>query len=197
MNSSVNFYLCHGGKMGDQLLIDLCSPTLAGLKTGNLFTVECEDRCAIYREVSQFNLRFSSKGIRMIPVRFSRGRMLIYLYRPSFLKRDLANEEACSILREKGYSVSNADRCVAELAKHLQADSSFPHEIGLFLGYPVWDVVGFMKDPEEGVMYTGFWKVYDKKDKALETFARYKKCTEVYSRAHKNGRSLEQLTVAS
>lgn len=182
--------------MGDQLLIDLCSPTLAGLKTGNLFTVECKDRHAVYREVSNFNIRFSSKGIRMIPVRFSRGRMLIYLYRPSFLKRDLANEEACRILREKGYSVSNADRCVAELAKHLQTDSSFPHEIGLFLGYPVRDVLGFMKDPEEGVMYTGFWKVYDNKDKALETFARYKKCTEVYCRAHKNGRSLEQLTVA-
>jgi hypothetical protein len=182
--------------MGDQFLINLCSPTLAGIKTGNLFTVECDDKDKFYREVSEFNIRLSSKGIRMIPVRFSRGRMLIYLYRPSFLKRDLANEEACKILRQKGYTVANADLCVAELARHLANDSSFPHEIGLFLGYPVRDVLGFMKSPEEGVMYTGFWKVYGDKDEALRTFARYRKCTEVYCRAHKKGRTLEQLTVS-
>ena len=184
------------GEMGDQLLIDLCSPTLAGLKTGNLFTVECEDKKDFYREVGGFNKRLSSKGIRMLPARFSKGRMLVYLYRPAHLKRDLESEEVCRILREKGYSCDNCEKCVAELFEHLRSDSSFPHEIGLFLGYPVCDVAGFMKDPEEGVMYTGVWKVYDNKEEALKTFARYKKCTEVYIKAHEKGRTLEQLTVA-
>ncbi len=182
--------------MGDQLLISLCSPTLAGLKTGNLFTVDVEDRAEFNREVRQFNLRLASKGIRMIPVRFWKGHVLIYLYRPEYLKRDFANTEVCRILKEKGYTYGNADRCVAELARHLAWDSKFPHEIGLFLGYPVGDVIGFMRSPEEGVMYTGFWKVYGDKDEALRTFARYRKCTEVYCRAHKKGRTLEQLTVS-
>ena len=184
-------------KMGDQLLISLCSPTLAGLKTGNLFTVECDDREEFNREVRGFNKRLAPKGIRMIPVRFSRGRMLVYLYRPAFLKRDFGNEEVCRILKDKGYTYTNADRCVAELTKHLCQDPKFPHEIGLFLGYPVTDVLGFMKSPEEGVKYTGFWKVYGDTASALKTFARYRKCTEIYNRAHKNGKSLEQLTVAS
>ncbi len=179
------------------MLIRLCSPTLAGLKTGNLFTVDIDDLAKFNTEVMKFNSRLSGKGIRMIPVKYSAGHVLIYLYRPAFLKRDLANEEACQILKEKGYSYRNADLCVAELARHLATDKSFPHEIGLFLGYPVADVLGFMKSPEDGVKYTGFWKVYGDKDSAIRTFDKYKKCTEIYSKAHRNGLSLEQLTVVS
>ena len=182
-------------KMGDQLLISLCSPTLAGLKTGNLFTVDIDDRDSFNKEVRDFNYRFAKKGLRMIPVKYYENRVLIYVYRPDFLKRDFANKEVCKVLKEKGYSYSNADLCVAELAKHLRQDSKFPHEIGLFLGYPVTDVLGFMKSPEEGVKYTGFWKVYGDTKSALETFDKYKKVTEIYSTAHRNGVSLEQLTV--
>lgn len=181
--------------MGDNVLIRLCSPTLAGLKTGNLFTVDIDDREKFNKEVREFNSRLAGKGLRMIPVKYSKGYVLIYLYRPSFLKRDFANEEVCKVLKEKGYSYNNADLCVAELAKRLKLDSDFPHEIGLFLGYPVDDVLGFMKSPEIGVKYTGIWKVYGDKDSALKIFDKYKKCTEVYSRAYKKGLSLEQLTV--
>jgi hypothetical protein len=181
--------------MGDQLLISLCSPTLAGLKTGNLFTVDIDDRDSFNKEVRDFNYRFAKKGLRMIPVKYYEKRVLIYVYRPDFLKRDFANKEVCKVLKEKGYSYNNADLCVAELAKHLRQDPKFPHEIGLFLGYPVKDVLGFMNSPEEGVKYTGFWKVYGDTKSALETFDKYKKVTEIYSTAHRNGVSLEQLTV--
>ena len=112
-------------------------------------------------------------------------------------KRDFANKEVCRVLKEKGYSYTNADLCVAELAKHLRQDAKFPHEIGLFLGYPVKDVLGFMNSPEEGVKYTGFWKVYGDKESALKIFDKYKRVTEIYSMAHKNGKSLEQLAVAT
>ncbi len=181
--------------MGDQLLIRLCSPTFAGLKTGNLFSVDIKDREKFNAEVREFNRRFACKGIRMIPVKYSKKHVLIYVYRPKMLKRDFANEEVCRVLKEKGYSYSNADRCVAQLVKHLEQDSDFPHEIGLFLGYPVDDVLGFMRSSREGVKYTGVWKVYSNKDAALETFDRYKRCTEIYKKAHNNGVSLDELTV--
>ncbi len=181
--------------MGDQLLIRLCSPTFAGLKTGNLFSVDINDREKFNAEVREFNRRFACKGIRMIPVKYSKKYVLIYVYRPKMLKRDFANEQVCRVLKEKGYSYSNADRCVAQLVKHLEQDSDFPHEIGLFLGYPVDDVLGFMRSSREGVKYTGVWKVYSNKDAALETFDRYKRCTEIYKKAHNNGVSLDELTV--
>ena len=64
------------------------------------------------------------------------------------------------------------------------------------MGYPVEDVLGFMKSPDKGVKYTGFWKVYGDMDSAVKTFNMYRKCTEINSNAHKNGASLEQLTVS-
>ena len=185
-----------GIAVGDQVLIKLCSPTLAGIKTGNLFTVDCDDIELFNHEVRGFNIRLADKGLRMIPIKYWNGHVLIYLYRPSFLKRDFSDKEVCKVLKEKGYSYNNSDLCVAELSKHLRKDSKFPHEIGLFLGYPVKDVVGFMNDSRKGVQYTGFWKVYGDKDSALATFDRYKRVTEIYSMAHENGASLEQLTVA-
>ena len=181
--------------MGDQILVDFCSPTLAGLKTGNLFTVEYDEKKEFIKEIREFNERLKNKGIRIIPVRYLSNKAVVYLYRPEMLKKDFTDREVCKILKEKGYSYSNTDLCVAELARHLAEDASFPHEIGLFLGYPVEDVQGFMRSPKEGVKYTGFWKVYGDIDSALKTFERYKKCTEIYSTAHERGASLEQLTV--
>ena len=55
--------------MGDQVLIRLCSPTLAGLKTGSLFTVDIDDKNKFNCEVREFNRRLAIKGIRMIPVK--------------------------------------------------------------------------------------------------------------------------------
>ena len=84
--------------MGDQLVVSLCSPTLAGLKTGNLFNVDMDDRQKFIQEVREFNQRLCKKGLRMIPVKYTKDHALIYLYRPSFLKRDFANASFPSCL---------------------------------------------------------------------------------------------------
>ena len=71
----------------------------------------------------------------------------------------------------------------------------FPHEIGLFLGYPPADVEGFIKSPNEGFCEVGYWKVYSDAEKARSVFRRYKQCTEEYGRMLRSGRTLEQLVV--
>lgn len=75
--------------------------------------------------------------------------------------------------------------------------SEFPHEIGIFLGYPLEDVEGFMYHKEEGCKCIGFWRVYGDEKKARETFRSYQNCTQAYLRSWECGRSLEQLTVAA
>ena len=78
----------------------------------------------------------------------------------------------------------------------LKNDDEFPHEIGLFLGYPPEDVLGFIKNGAENCKRLGCWKVYGDEENALKTFKKYEKCTEIYSKLWNNGRSLERLTVA-
>lgn len=139
------------------------------------------------------NLRLSPKGLRVLPLRFSGGRMLLYVYRPDGLRNDLAAEEARRILAEQGYVECEPERCLSELRRRLASSADFPHEIGLFLSYPPEDVRGFMSNSE--CKHVGCWKVYGDAEKAKKLFARYKKCTDLYALQFAGGKSIEQLTV--
>lgn len=176
-------------------LTEYCAPTLAGIKTGNLFSMRNE-LSEIKSEICELNHILTKKGLRLIPVSRAGKNTLLYLYRPKRLKQDLCNPAAVEILEEKGYSCENPDCCLAELIRHLKSDDTFPHEIGLFLSYPPSDVKAFMKSPREGVKCTGCWKAYSNECDAKKTFETYKKCTDLYSVEIKKGRPLEALIVS-
>lgn len=136
------------------------------------------------------------KGIRVLPLRYRDGYALIYAYRPSKLSQDLQQAGACSLLRERGYASEAPERCIVQLMRRLAGDGEFPHEIGIFLGYPPEDVCGFIENRAGGYKYVGEWKVYGDADKAKEIFAKYRECTEVYCAQFAQGKSIERLTVA-
>ena len=181
--------------MPDRTIVRHCSPTLAGLKTGNLFSAKYESRAELNQEIRKLNRLLTKKGLKALPVRYRKEQALIYVYRPDRLARDLTQADAKEILREKGYPSAGAAVCVAELVRRLSDGDEFPHEIGLFLGYPPQDVRGFMKSPRCNVKCVGCWKVYGNQEEAEKTFSRYKHCTEVYCREIENGRPLEKLIV--
>lgn len=182
--------------MSDELLIRHCAPTLAGIKTGNMFSCSYRTKEEIQNEVRRLNRVLAPKGIRVLPLRYFKQRALIYLYRPSRLKRDLADGYASSLLKQYGYYSENPERCVVQLANRLRNCSGFPHEIGLFLGYPPEDVQGFIDNKACHCKCIGCWKVYGDEEKAKQTFNRYKKCTEVYFAQWSKGIAVERLTVA-
>ncbi len=182
-----------------EAVIDHCAPTLAGLKTGSIFTVKNSEfdnsQDELRKGLCKLNMVFNKKGLRIVPIRKTESHTLVYLYRPDMLKCDLNAPEAMDILMQCGYDCGNTDCCLAQLVKHLEQDADFPHEIGLFLGYPPYDVKCFMRDTREGVKCVGCWKVYSNSERAVETFEKFKKCTEIYHRAAKGGKTLEELIV--
>ncbi|MBS5736935.1 MAG: DUF3793 family protein [Clostridiales bacterium] len=181
--------------MSEEIIIRYCSPTLAGLKTGNMFTCYFSDEKEVYSAVRNWNLRLGKKGVRFLPLCLRGNRALIYVYRPSFLSRDLQRENVCSLLMEHGYGTENQGECVARLRRRFDEGSEFPHEIGLFLGYPPEDVRGFIEKGADSFKYAGLWKVYGDVDSALKTFAKYKKCARIYKILFSKGRSVDRLTV--
>ncbi len=182
--------------MSEEVIIRHCSPTLAGLKTGSIFNFSYQSREAMRRAICSWNQRLRDKGIRVLPLRYKNGSALIYFYRPVFLSRDIRNKDARRILVERGYNISTGERCVVHLIKRLAECDEFPHEIGLFLGYPPEDVSGFIENNACGFKCVGCWKVYGDREKAEKTFSRYKKCTQVYQEQWTKGNSIERLTVA-
>lgn len=181
--------------MSAEQLVRNCAPTLAGIKTGSLYTLHLDEGEDLRSDLAYLNRSLNRKGLRIIPLKISDTYALIYIYRPSLLEEDLKDPIAKKIMGELGYTFKSADRCVAELIRRLKTSSEFPHEIGLFLGYPPSDVLGFMRDPNKGVEEVGYWKVYSNVENAREAFRRYRMCTREYNRMYRSGRTLEQLIV--
>lgn len=181
--------------MSDTTFVQHCSPTLAGLKTASLFTHPFGSHRELRESLVHWNRFFLKKGLQVLPLRYRDGKALIYLYRPDRLRRDLSHHGARALLATHGYSPDTPKRCLSRLRQRIGESEEFPHEIGLFLGYPPEDVRGFMENRAEGCKCVGCWKVYGDVEAAKKAFARYKKCTGVYCAKLRDGRSLEKLTV--
>ena len=182
--------------MSEDDLIRHCAPTLAGIKTANLFTCTYRDQKELRSFIRQTNRKLIRKGLRVLPLRFTDEKALIYVYRPGKLSFDLSHSTASDILHKKGYCTGSCEKCIGKLARKLRREEEFPHEIGLFLGYPPEDVCGFMENKACNCKCVGCWKVYGDVEAAQKKFAQYKKCTQVYCDRWANGTDIERLTVA-
>ena len=88
---------------------------------------------------------------------------LVYVYRESMLRAVLTDETVQGFLRQEGYHLpaERAD-CTAwltQLSRRLCCSAEFPHEIGVFLGYPLSDVVGFIENSGRNFTCCGCWKL--------------------------------------
>ena len=180
--------------MSDEIVIRCCAPTLAAIKTGSLFNCPFSSREEMTASLRAINASLLPKGVCAMPLRYEGGKALIYLYRPAMLKEDLQDPVAADILKDAGYPAGSASGRIAWLIRRLRESVSFPHEIGLFLGYPAVDVRGFIKQGE--CKCTGLWKVYESDaEQAQRTFARCRHCTKAYLQRNREGWSLSRLTI--
>ena len=178
--------------MSEELIVRHCAPTLANLKTGSLFVCPITDRPSFFSSLRSLNELLVPKGLRALPLRIREHSALVYLYRPSRLKKDLEDPAAIKILQDHGYSCYG--KCLPKLIARVRASEEFPHEIGLFLGYPPEDVQGFLD--HRPCKCSGCWKVYGDENKAKKTFDLYKKCERVYCQQLAQGIDIKRLTVA-
>ncbi len=177
-------------------LITYCAPTLAGLKSANLFNYRIQTpRKEILREVYEVNRKLNARGVRIEPLLWKDTFVLIYVYRPRLLARDLYKEGVAQLLMEYGYEECEVDSCLVRLRNRLSQEEGFPHEIGVFLGYPLPDVIGFINHKGQDCKCCGIWKVYCDEDEARKQFCRMEKCTQVYQQVFAKGRTIEQMTV--
>ena len=178
--------------MSEELIVRHCAPTLANLKTGSLFVCPITDRPSFFSSLRSLNELLVPKGLRALPLRIREYSALVYLYRPSRLKKDLEDPAAIKILQDHGYSCYG--KCLPKLIERVRASEEFPHEIGLFLGYPPEDVQGFLD--HRPCKFSGCWKVYGDENNANKNFDLYKKCERVYCQQLAQGIDIKRLTVA-
>ena len=93
--------------MSEETVIRQCAPTLAGIKTGNLFSCTCSNREELQEQIRILNKRYVPRGFCLIPLKYYEDKALLYMYRPKGLCSDLADGLARKVLDEEGYCCKN------------------------------------------------------------------------------------------
>lgn len=179
----------------EETIVRMAAPTLAGLKAGSLFSYYYESRERLWLEMKGVNRLLLARGLRLVLLRLTGRSALLYLFRPADLEKDLADETACELLRGAGYSCADCRACLRQLLKRFRSGEEFPHEIGLFLGYPPEDVRGFIHDRKH-YKASCLWKIYGNEAHAKSLCASFDTCTERYCAMWQKGYRLEQLALA-
>lgn len=101
--------------------------------------------------------------------------VLVLFYHKAALASALSERGCARYLSRHGYAqgVTLADS-LHTLRKRF-AGPDFPHEVGLFIGYPLKDVVGFMNRKKCVPVYRGGWQVYGNPEESLSRMQRYKR----------------------
>lgn len=80
-------------------------------------------------------------------------------------------------LEKYNYPINDLFESIVYLSKRIFFCEKFPHEIGLFLDYPLSDVEKYIINKGKNSLLTGTWKVYDNVSYAKKRFSSFKKCT--------------------
>lgn len=152
-----------------------CAPVIMGIKISNLLSVSKEDEMLVERILKGTKIDFcclSKENNRVTYILFRNPEFELYINNP-YVQRNLI---------QYGYY----DRSLETIFKILQnkykscikSGEIFPHELGLFLGYPTEDVEGFIKNKGENYLYAGYWKVYKDVEKKKLLFDAYESAKE-------------------
>ncbi len=165
-------------------LANSCMPTLVKQKPSslvgfrkryidsrdNFFKVlmdECEDFDCCFRVLCEAN-----------------DELFVIIYNQGLLNDIIYQNRENPLLFEHGYLSDNSSLDAAiellegrysryQQNKNLGLENGFPHEIGIFLGYPAGDVMEYIRNNGKNYILCGYWKVYHNPEEARRTFELY------------------------
>lgn len=111
-------------------------------------------------------------NVKFVELKKSEKSTVVLFYNEENLKRILREEKNIEFLKRFGYNTKmKLEECLLLLGKRFK--NSCPHEIGIFLGYPVDDVAMFIDYPNKKCKMIGYWKVYHNIEEAKKIFRKY------------------------
>ena len=99
----------------------------------------------------------------------------------------ISSPEVCELLIRMGYdsyAVGNhelkmlIDTFAHRYSSYRKGQCKFPDEMGVFLGYPIEDVMGYIDNDGKNSLYTSYWKVYSNPEEKFILFNSYEKAKE-------------------
>lgn len=161
-----------------------CSEVLAGVKPANLISLVNRTRSCgrnLYqlwrRHHEGLTDRFPDLTIRVLQSR--QRAVLLLCYNRCHLERHLSHAGIRSLLQRAGYAAEGSgNSLLEELCRRIGEKGSFPHEIGLFIGYPAKDVAAFMGLVNLPFACQGPWKIYGNPERSLGLAEQHRCCRQ-------------------
>lgn len=154
----------------EMLLALHCAPIISGIKISNLVVLTREQSMVLCR-----NIR--SSGLAVWFLNYEEASNPVLIFRRNEMQQFLLQPDIEGALRQFGYSDVRLIPVLLQLSAHMReyknGEREFPHELGILLGYPLEDVLGFMENDGENYTYCGYWKVYGDIEKAKQVFHTY------------------------
>lgn len=154
---------------------------LAGVKPANLVQLR-NRRQPCGRNLYQLwklhsNTLLAGSALKALSLRQKETGDLMLFYSPELLQSHLQHPKTAKFLKQLGYlTPENLQQTLAELQKRFQTEVEMPHEIGLFLGYPLKDVAGFMGCSDKPCTGCRQWRIYGDPAPSLALSDRYAAC---------------------
>lgn len=162
----------------DKYMLFLLAPVVGGLKPSSTITLKKNSKEYFiwnnYKEV------FLNKiNLKHILLREDDKAIILLIYSEEKLENFINNKETKEFLLKLGYDLQdNLDNILDKLVQRYNKFHC-PHELGVFLGIPLEDVIDFMECTTKKCLLCGYWKVFNNSDNALEIFNNYNKSKEI------------------
>ena len=189
----------------EEVLVEQCAPTFAGVKPANMFRFDprgakAETLGRVLTKLPFITGMLESRGLGLFVLKrcMRTDSLLLLVYRKKRLAELISVPENRTFLTGRGYHPGRGTQALLEeFSGRICLEKDFPHEIGLLLGYPLYDVEGFIENGGRGCTAQTLWKTYGDPEGAKKSCAVYRKCTQVYTRLFRAGTPLVKLVVAA
>lgn len=171
-----------------------CAPLFMGIKISNMLIVDLDNN-------ERVRDTFRGTAVSFHILSASANKTYFLVYDKEKLQHYLYKEENQKLLGSLGYRAYDLASILMELTEryqdYMQRLKPFPHELGLLLGYPIEDVMGFIDNHGQKPLYTGYWKVYDNLSEKLLLFDQYQNAKERLIRLVAQGMSIKYILRSS
>lgn len=186
----------------DDALINCAMPTLCGIKPSSLFSMKYGEDFFAGNRTRQLNDQLNPYQKKIEVIHKCKKNVLYFVYDLEVFSNLCLDSKCSDYLLLKGYPVKEGPMAIRkELYKRLvsyredRTEKTFPHEVGLFLGYPLCDVIHFEKNDGQFFSYSGYWKVYENVETAQKTMQHYRSCSEECKTWYEKGLSIIETVI--
>ena len=151
-------------------ILEMLGAVILGSKPAEIINVpgSKEDKKIKLSKIEAFFSNCSRITYRIITTHDG-GKRVLFINEKS-MEKVLVNKRCINFLKFVGYPADyQLNDYMDELVFRLQSEE-FPHEIGVFLGYPLKDVLGFMGYGKNELVEVRNWRIYGDKEISYEVY---------------------------